>query len=236
MKAFFISHLFRLDGLRIIFRVSIYNIANYFSYHKEKQRGCPLLDANKHTHIYQSYICIYQRRAVHGCSGCGAPLKFQTFRACLSIPRPNTAMNAARHKIISFFETSRFLYTYWKTYLIQSGIFFFSKISRNWKIIPKVLEKLKGRFLIFNVKKYMKISEKIIAFVAYFDSIFIRYKYFTCKLSYWMYGAAMRDWTERKFNNAYLLKCYENYLTRNEFNWLHNSYSLYGNMNLYIGT
>ena len=29
--------------------------------HKEKQRGCPLLGANRYTHIYISYIymCIY---------------------------------------------------------------------------------------------------------------------------------------------------------------------------------
>ena len=27
--------------------------------HKEKQRGCPLLGANRYTHIYFSYICVY---------------------------------------------------------------------------------------------------------------------------------------------------------------------------------
>ena len=27
--------------------------------HKEKQRGCPLLGANRYTHIYISYICVY---------------------------------------------------------------------------------------------------------------------------------------------------------------------------------
>ena len=27
--------------------------------HKEKQRGCPLLGANKHTHKYIKYICVY---------------------------------------------------------------------------------------------------------------------------------------------------------------------------------
>ena len=27
--------------------------------HKEKQRGCPLLGANRYTHIYVSYICVY---------------------------------------------------------------------------------------------------------------------------------------------------------------------------------
>ena len=26
--------------------------------HKEKHRGCPLLDANKHTHIYTAYKCV----------------------------------------------------------------------------------------------------------------------------------------------------------------------------------
>ena len=27
--------------------------------HKKKQRGCPLLGANRYTHIYISYICVY---------------------------------------------------------------------------------------------------------------------------------------------------------------------------------
>ena len=27
--------------------------------HKEKQRGCPLLGANRYTHIYIKYICVY---------------------------------------------------------------------------------------------------------------------------------------------------------------------------------
>ena len=27
--------------------------------HEEKQRGCPLLGANRYTHIYISYICVY---------------------------------------------------------------------------------------------------------------------------------------------------------------------------------
>ena len=27
--------------------------------HKEKQRGCPLLGANRYTHIYISYICFF---------------------------------------------------------------------------------------------------------------------------------------------------------------------------------
>ena len=30
--------------------------------HKEKQRGCPLLDANKHTHIYIWYRCNFSIR------------------------------------------------------------------------------------------------------------------------------------------------------------------------------
>ena len=29
------------------------------SIYKEKQRGCPLLGANRYTHIYISYICVY---------------------------------------------------------------------------------------------------------------------------------------------------------------------------------
>ena len=28
-------------------------------FYKEKQRGCSLLSANKHTHIYIKYICVY---------------------------------------------------------------------------------------------------------------------------------------------------------------------------------
>ena len=30
--------------------------ASFTNYHKEKQRSCPLLDANKHTQIYIKYI------------------------------------------------------------------------------------------------------------------------------------------------------------------------------------
>ena len=33
-------------------------VAELFN-HKEKQRGCPLLGANRYTHIYISYICVY---------------------------------------------------------------------------------------------------------------------------------------------------------------------------------
>ena len=32
---------------------------NIYFRHKEKQRGCPLLGANRYTHIYISYICVY---------------------------------------------------------------------------------------------------------------------------------------------------------------------------------
>ena len=48
-------------------KISVYNdlktslytdLRNYFL-HKEKQRGCPLLGANRCTHIYISYICVY---------------------------------------------------------------------------------------------------------------------------------------------------------------------------------
>ena len=34
-------------------------ILNQYLIHKEKQRGCPLLGANRYTHIYISYICVY---------------------------------------------------------------------------------------------------------------------------------------------------------------------------------
>ena len=34
-------------------------VLNKLLTHKEKQRGCPLLDANRYTHIYISYICVY---------------------------------------------------------------------------------------------------------------------------------------------------------------------------------
>ena len=54
---------------------SIYN-------HKKEQRGCPLLEANKHRYTcwYIKYKDVYQWRAVHGCCECGASLKSQTFR------------------------------------------------------------------------------------------------------------------------------------------------------------
>ena len=55
---------------------------------------------------------------------------YRPLKSGLSNPRPacgpaSTAMNAARNKIINFLKTMRFLCTYWKTYQIQSDIFFF---------------------------------------------------------------------------------------------------------------
>ena len=40
--------------------------------HKEKQRGCPLLGANRYTHIYISYIYIYKE--------CGPEITVQCLR------------------------------------------------------------------------------------------------------------------------------------------------------------
>ena len=34
-------------------------VLNIMLIHKEKQRGCPLLGANRYTHTYISYICVY---------------------------------------------------------------------------------------------------------------------------------------------------------------------------------
>ena len=39
------------DGISISLRSNLHK-------DKEKQRVCPLFDANKHTHIYIKYICI----------------------------------------------------------------------------------------------------------------------------------------------------------------------------------
>ena len=51
--------------------------------HKEKQKGCPLLDANKLTHIYvyqiNIHVLVYHRRAIHGSCGCGAFQHFEYF-------------------------------------------------------------------------------------------------------------------------------------------------------------
>ena len=49
----------------VLYILYMYNVGIYVSMHllrnnnKEKQRGCPLLGANKHTHIYIKYICVY---------------------------------------------------------------------------------------------------------------------------------------------------------------------------------
>ena len=36
-----------------------FKIQKTYHIYKEKQRGCPLLGANRYTHIYISYICVY---------------------------------------------------------------------------------------------------------------------------------------------------------------------------------
>ena len=46
-----------LEFLELFF-IKIKNWGNFYN-HKEKQRGCPLLGANRYTHIYISYICVY---------------------------------------------------------------------------------------------------------------------------------------------------------------------------------
>ena len=64
---------FYLTILKLVFKKIIYHFSLYrynlkvfilprvaeLFIHKEKQRGCPLLGANRYTHIYISYICVY---------------------------------------------------------------------------------------------------------------------------------------------------------------------------------
>ena len=70
-------------------------------------------------------------------------------------------MNAARHKIINFPETFKiFIYLLEN---ISDTIWYFFFLKKSLEIIPKVFEELMGRYSIFNVKKYIKISKKIIA-------------------------------------------------------------------------
>ena len=118
--------------------------------------------------------------------------------------------------------------TIWPYYYFIYLFIFFFLIRRNCKISPKIFEEYK-QISILNSKKYIKIFEKIITLLAYFDSSFIRYKYFACKL---YYGTAIRE----KFNNLILLEFYKNYLPRIKYFWLHNIYSPFRNMYLYIPT
>ena len=49
------------------------------------------------------------------------------------------------------------------------------------------------------------------------------------------YIFSIRDFElKEKFNNVSLFEFYNNYLPRNIYSWLHYTYSLFGNINLYI--
>ena len=91
----------------------------------------------------------------------------------LANPQPSTAMNPARHTMINFFKTLRFLYTYWKTHLIQFDLFFFLFNKKKSDNLPKNFRKIKGQILVFESEKiYFMIFEKIITSLSYFDSFF----------------------------------------------------------------
>ena len=52
----------KINIFRLCFKMSEMRRKIFFNYdfvYKEKQRGCPLLGANRYTHIYQLYMCIY---------------------------------------------------------------------------------------------------------------------------------------------------------------------------------
>ena len=50
---------FKLEVNMITLKVFILPRVAELFIHKEKQSGCPLLGANRYTHIYISYICVY---------------------------------------------------------------------------------------------------------------------------------------------------------------------------------
>ena len=55
------KNFFKKKFITYIFDLKVFilpRVAELFI-HKEKQRGCPLLGANRYTHIYISYICVY---------------------------------------------------------------------------------------------------------------------------------------------------------------------------------
>ena len=49
----------RAIGVQLNLKVFILPRVAELFIHKEKQRGCPLLGANRYTHVYISYICVY---------------------------------------------------------------------------------------------------------------------------------------------------------------------------------
>ena len=136
-------------------------------------------------------------------------------------------VNVTWHKIINFLKTLRFLFTYWKTYLIQFDLiifFFFFKYEEIGKSCQKFSTNKRADFKFWMWKKYIKISEKIITILASFllDINILPANFFIDLQSFIE--------LKKKFNNVY----YKNYLPRNKSSWLHNIYSLFGNMNLQL--
>ena len=83
----------------------------------------------------------------------------------------------------------------------------------------KSFRRIKGRFSILNLKKYIKISEKIITILAYFEQLGIidLNTYFTIHANFLNEYMEMRE----KFNVS-LSKFYKNYLPRKKYSsWRH---------------
>ena len=62
-------------------------------------------------------------------------------------------------------------------------IIYFPIIRKKLENLHKSFRRIKGQIFNFECEKIYQDLRKKITILAYFDSIFIRYKYFTCKLT-----------------------------------------------------